>query len=253
MRPASTLLFLLPSVLASCSSFGEDAPAADAGAGVLDSGVDGQVDAGVEAGPGPIPTCPPKAFCDTFERDDVMGPWSSSPAPQGNNAIRIDSSTRVSGTRSLLVTTSGATGNAYVLRGLPAAKAFDVDFSLRVDLLPGSGILVGQVSFENATVITVAVNDRGIKISEQNTAADAGTAYGESESVALATDTWVRLSFHVESGTARLTAPDAVPPVRISYPLKNPTTSTKSFRLGIVFTPVQTIKPRLWFDDVVIR
>jgi hypothetical protein len=238
-------------VVTACGSFGGD-PVPDAGAEGSTSEA-APLESSIEDDGGRAPPeCPLEvSFCDTFERSgDVRGQWTFFDTSNGTSTLLLDPATSWSGTSSL--GGHGIAGSAAVRLGLKPEAPLAISFYLRVEKLPVGGSILAQFGMQNGTAVSFVVEDRGLKISEQNLLADGPNGYADEPPVAFPWGRWVRYDFRVVGNVATIEA--ASESLKVTHNLSNPIALNKSVSVGIVYVAKQPGPGfKVWFDDVIVR
>jgi hypothetical protein len=251
-------------VAVACATFTSDpAPAAGADGAPEDAAVEALPppvlgEAGVDAGPEAAPPagCPSGAFCDGFERaaSALQGNWDEV-ITTGSVTIDLDHARAKGGMSSLhLFGTAGAAALRHDLKG---GSPLHLAFYLFVKGPPqNDGANIAQFVFatQNAarSVVSVTLEAKGIKLTEQLLVADAGAnGFRAGAPVTMPLDRWVRCIFDVLGTDASVILPDEVGKPRAALTLQLSHVIPKSVIVGLPYAGDEVDALDLFVDDVV--
>ncbi len=204
----------------------------------------------------------PDTFCDTFERTDAKGGWSSVSLAAGGTATIVTGGA-AEGSRYLRAQIPERTqephASATLTLALPAVRSFVVEQKLRVDTFPAPGKIAEIVSFfgtnaAGTSQVVFSLENNGTYLGQSFYPIDGGASASVSaDGPVIAASKWVTMVLVVDLVARKMTVSlDGVPSAQLT--LSPDTTATEiSFREGIQFTSVPNAAISLGLDDVRLR
>lgn len=220
-------------------------------------------DAGGDAGPS-FDCTAPDTFCDTFERTEVKGGWTSVSLATGGTATIVTGGA-AEGTRYLRAQIPQRSeephASATLTLALPAVRSFVVEQKLRVDTFPSPGKIAEIVSFfgtnaagTSQVVFSLRSTGAGTYLAQTFYPQDGGTnATTSVDGPSIAPGKWVSMVLTVDLVARKVTVSlDGVASGPLT--LSPDTTPTEiSYRQGIQYTSVPNAAISLGIDDVRLR
>ena len=262
---ASTVTLLVGLVL-SCAPFGGEPSVAQDDAGGPSSNDAGESDAG-ESDAGELDGAAltasfcadaGTAFCDDFERGEVLGAWTRSNV-SGGSTLEIDGTLAASPSRSLRVfLPKGKASKHHLLRTTEtAARRFTLAFSMRFAEIPSATVQLAAIDFEgrNRVYLVWNSNQQQLRLIEQDYPEDGGNndvTYSAGVGKPPA-GTFVRYELRVDLDTKVATVETDVPGLTGTLKMQIPHEQPRSISIGNYATTAPASDTTIWFDDVVIR
>jgi hypothetical protein len=250
MRWGSIALFV--AAPAACTAFSDaaDAPPTDT---ATDAATDTATTADGSATDDAAFDCPAGAFCDDFERNDVLGNWFALNQNNGGG-LAIDKTYSSSGTRSVHATTpSASSAHACLEKRSLAQDVVEISFDARYEA-PLKSTQIVTFTFPPKTFLLLLFTDTGAHIiGEQSYPADGSTIdlFENARLRDVALGKWIhyvmRFDRAAQLATVSIDGETATP-----LPLQwTPALALDRVCIGISYSA--TTPASVWIDNVVLR